>query len=448
MNRPQLTTCLILALGLIAAAPATAKEGKLTGFDVLARKGRKTKIKAKLETKGFMGIDPDVKDAPLDFFVVAKNGEELKRPNFLGTQKTDDDGTATFVWTPDEEGQFSLIARLRKGAEHTAAPAQIHVAIPAEKRPIMIIQLDGTVTTATNLKMFRGTKNEEIKSVDGCEQILKVLAASHQLVYMTDVELAFTNKFKDWVHLRDLPPAPILFWELFERSLSHETYMVKMIERLQKNFPLEIGIGAQSSDAKAFRASGLVSLRLNPEQDEDLSDETIQIENWGQALAHTVRSQGATKLLRNYAAGKDASDALRSLSQLGAPGVAYLTRMRRDRDLNVASSATLIVGRLRGIEAFARTLDTSSADRSLNSLIAAWRYGQPVVVGKLYGEGAKPGPLPIFSKAELVSRTEPEPSKVAFKLRLHGVKGKPAQEVELTFVEGDEDDNKAWRVGK
>tara|TARA_R110002072_G_scaffold87983_2_gene198238 strand:+ start:306 stop:1598 length:1293 start_codon:yes stop_codon:yes gene_type:complete len=429
----------------LIAAPATAKEGKLTGFDVLARKGRKTQVKAKLETKGFMGIDPDVKDAPLDFFIVAKNGEELKRPNFLGTSKTDDDGLATFDWTPDAEGQYSLIARLRKGAEHTAAPAQIHVAIPAEERPIMIVQLDATVTTATNLKMFRGTKNEEIKAVEGCEQILSVLAASHQLVYMTDVELAFTNKFKDWVKLRGLPPAPILFWELFERSLSHGTYMDKMIERLQKHFPLAVGVGAQSSDAKAFLDNGMVPLRLSPEPDPELSDEVIQIQNWGQALAHVVGNQAAAQLLRNYAAGKDASDALRSLSQLGQPGVAYLTRLRRDRDLNVAASATLLVGRLRGIQAFTRTLDTSSADRSLNSLIAAWRYGQPIVVERLYGEGAKPGPLPVFSKAELISRTEPEPSKVHFKIRLHGVKGQEDTVLELTFVEAD--DRKVWLVG-
>jgi hypothetical protein len=445
MNRPHLTAFLLLALGVLVAAPASAKEGKLTGFDVLARKGRKTKIKAKLETKGFMGIDPDVKDAPLDFFIVAKNGTDLKRPDFLGTAKTDDDGLATYVWTPDAEGQFSLIARLRKGAEHTAAPAQIHVAIPAETRPVMIVQLDGTVTTATNLKMFRGTKNEEIKAVDGCEQILTVLAASHQLVYMTDVELAFTNKFKDWIKLRGLPPAPVLFWELFERSLSHETYMTKMVERLQKHFPLAVGVGSQSSDAKAFLANGLVPLRLHAEADPELGDEVIQLDNWGLALGHVLGNQAAGRLLRDYSAGKNASDAIRTLSQLGQPGVAYLTPLRRDRDLNVAASATLVVGRLRGIEAFARTLDTSSADRSLNSLIAAWRYGQPAVVKKLYGDGSEPGALPVFSKAELVSRTEPEPSKVSYKIRLHGVKGKEPNVLELTFVEAD--DSKSWLVG-
>ncbi|MBL4846968.1 MAG: hypothetical protein JKY65_15720 [Planctomycetes bacterium] len=445
MIRPQLTVCLILAIGLCSAAPASAKDGKLTGFDTLGRKGRKVKVKAKLETIGFMGIDPDVKGAALDFFILAKDGVELKRPDFLGTEKTNDDGVATLVWTAPESGQFSMVARLRKGADHAAAPAQIHVAVPPEDRPILIVQLDGTVTTATNLKFFRGTKNEEIKAVDGCKQALELLATRHQLVYLTDLELAFTNKFKDWVRLRGLPHAPILFWELFERSLSHETYMTKMIEKLQRGYPLRIGVGGDTSDTAAFLKSGMVPIRLGEEPDEELGDEVIQVKDWGQVLGHTLKAQEADVLLRRYSAGKEASEALRDLSQLGAPGVAYLTRLRRDRDLNLASAATLIVGRLRGIAAFSRTLDRSNADRSLNSLIAAWRYGQPAVVAQLYEDGVKPGPLQIFLKAELISRTEPEPGKVAFKLRLHGVKGKKARELELIFVESEE--GGVWLVG-
>ena len=447
MNSPRLTfISFALLIGL--AGPAVAKEGKLTGFDVLGHQGQKTELKAKLETKGFMGIDPDVKGAPLDFFVVAKDGKELERPNFLGTEKSNDDGVATLVWMPEAVGQYSVIARLRKGAEHSAAPAQIHVAIPAEERQILIVQIDGTVSQATNLKMFRGTENEEIKAEDGAQQVLSVLATTHQLVYMTDLELAFSNKFKDWLVLRGLPAAPILFWELFERSLSHETYMTQMVERLQKSFNLTIGIGATTGDMKAFRANALVPIRLADEPDSELGDEVVHATDWGQALAHVVRTKGAELLIREYAAGKDAGEALRKLSLFGAPGVAYLSALRRESDLNLAAGATLVVGKLRGIEAFVSSLDRSSADRTLNSLIASWRYGQPAVVKRLFADGVEPGPMPVFSAAELVSRNEPAPGKVAFKLRLKAPEGKEPSEAsvrELIFVEQDDS---TWLVGK
>lgn len=445
MNSPRLT---FLALSLVCGlvSPALAKEGKLTGFDVLGHKGRKTELKAKLETKGFLGIDPDVKGAPLDFFVVAKDGKELERPNFLGTEKTNDDGVATLVWTPEEVGRFSVAARLRKGAEHSAAPAQICVAIPSEDRQLLIVQIDGTVSGATNLKMFRGTENEEIKAEDGAQQVLSVLATTHQLVYMTDLELAFSNKFKDWLLLRGLPPAPILFWELFERSLSHETYMTQMVERLQKSFPLAIGVGATTGDMNAFLTNGLVPIRLADEADPELGDVVVQANDWGQVLGHVVRAKGAEVLIRDYAAGKGASEALRKLCLSGAPGVAYLSSMRRDSDLNLAAAATLVVGKLRGIEAFVRSLDLSSADRTLNSLIASWRYGQPAVLKRLYADGSEPGSLPVFSQAELVSRNEPAPGKVAFKLRLmSAVEGQEAIVVELVLVEQEDD---TWLVGK
>src|SRR5690606_32717875 len=47
-------------LALFAAAPAAAAtEAGLTGYDVLTRPGRTVKIRAKLERKGVMGINPD-----------------------------------------------------------------------------------------------------------------------------------------------------------------------------------------------------------------------------------------------------------------------------------------------------------------------------------------------------------------------------------------------------
>ena len=103
---------LALLLTLVGTS-ASAKEAKLTGFDALARKGRKVVLKAKLETKGIMGIDPDVKGASLDFFVTQKDGADLKKPDFLGTGKTNDDGIATVDWKPDAAGRYTVEARVR-----------------------------------------------------------------------------------------------------------------------------------------------------------------------------------------------------------------------------------------------------------------------------------------------------------------------------------------------
>ncbi|HBP22512.1 MAG TPA: hypothetical protein DEA08_32625, partial [Planctomycetes bacterium] len=187
-----------LAAVLLAAGVARADtEAKLTGFDALARVNRSVRLVAKLERKGVMGIDPDVEGASLDFFITAVNGFDQKKAEFLGTGTTDGDGLASVEWKPEKPGSYTIQARVRRGSEYSAAPGSLSVAVPDEGRPIVLVQIDGTVSKATNLKFFRGTKNDEIQAEEGSKDMLQLLAEHHQLVYLTDLELSFTNKLKE-----------------------------------------------------------------------------------------------------------------------------------------------------------------------------------------------------------------------------------------------------------
>jgi hypothetical protein len=440
------TTMMVLLT--LLAAPAAAKEAKLTGFDTLARKGRKVTLRAKLETKGMLGIDPDVKGASLDFFITKKDGAELKKPYFLGTGKTNDDGIATTDWKPDATGRFTCEARVRRGSDYSAAPGLILVACPPEGRPIVLVQIDGTVSKATNVKMFRGTENDEIKVEEGSKEMLTLLAEHHQLVYLTDLEVAFTNKFREWLELREIPAAPILFWDIFERSLSHKTYMTKLVARLHKAYPaLRAGIGGKSDDGVAFAENGLVGIVISEEKDEELPDTVIEAKTWQHAFAHVLQSHRAAGLVRKLAkGGKSAPKVLAQLSMLGKAGVGYVHHYLDDPDLSLASAAILVANKLRACETFAKRLDTSSANRTRNSLIAAWRYGELGVVRKLYADLdlAKKATLPTFDLCALVSRNEPEPGKVVYKLKLTDAEGKASELVVICV----EQEDKSWKVGE
>src|SRR4051812_7019000 len=109
----------LAALGplLVVAGPALAdpKAGELWGRDVISRPGHAVKLHAKLERKGFLGINPDVDGEPLDFFLVAQDGAALPQAQFLGTGNTDDDGDAELDWTPPTAGQFDVEVRVRRG---------------------------------------------------------------------------------------------------------------------------------------------------------------------------------------------------------------------------------------------------------------------------------------------------------------------------------------------
>ena len=444
---PATLRATLLLVSLALTAPALAKDGKLTGYDTLGRKGKKVTLKAKLEWKLAGSLTKDVEKETIDFFLVHENGRELKKARFVGTAETDDDGIATYAWKLKGGGQFGLEARVRKGrSEYVAVPGRLHVAVPPPSRPILLVQIDGTVSKATNLKLFKGTDNDEIEAVDNGKAMLKALAMHHQLVFLTDLEVGFSGKFKDWLELRGIPKAPILFWELFERSLSHAKYMKKLVEELKDKHPrIEGGIGGTQDDGEAFVENGLLGVVIGGEL-KKAPAEVIGADDWKEAFVHVLRYHQSKRWLEVLAKGKapTASQALFALSLLGQPGIGYVHRFKGASDVNLAAAAGLVSGRLQAIETFAKSLDRSSANRVRNSLLAAWRYGERGVLRHLFDdpEDAKKGPMPAYVRLEEVSRNEPDAGKVVFKVRLTDAKGKTSERV----IEATELDDKTWKV--
>lgn len=437
-----LLTLLALAPTLPAARADDGTEAELRAVDALGRPGRAIKLRAKLERRGILGINPDVATEPLDFFLVAQDGKPVDPAKFVGTGETGKDGGAELDWEPPSAGQFELEVRLRRGSKYVALPAPCVVAVPPAERTVLLIHVDQTVSRATNVTMFRGTDNAKIEAVEGAPAVLRMLAAHYQLVYLTDLDASFTAKFKDWMKLRGVPSAPTVFWELFEKSLSHAAYMEQAVAKLKKDHSqLVVGVGTVDADATAFQAAGMSAILLQAEPDDDLPKTVLVATRWELVLAHVAAIHRVTGKLRELA-GKDpaaADAALLELSLLGKPGLGYVHRFRADGDPNLAAAAALVTGKLEASEAFYATLERSTANQGLASLLAAWRANDRAVVARLFVD-RKVGlsdPIPTFRTCELVSRNEPEPGKVVYKLRLHADDGK-ATEREVAFVRADD----------
>ncbi len=432
-----------LCLALLAApAAAQAKAAKLRANDAIGRPGRAIELLARLQSELALGIGRDVSKEPIDFFLVAKDGAALPEAKFLGTGETDGDGKAAFTWTPEGPGTWRVEARVRRGSGYVALPAPAVVAVPPPERTVIVVHLDGTASPATNLNMFRGTDNAQLPLADGAKLALGLLAQPYQLVYLTDLDASFGPKFRDWLALHELPEAPVLFWELFTKAFAHATYVEQSVARLRKDLPATvIGVGAQASDAQAFLGHGLTAIVLGSPPPAGLPDEVAVARRWEEVLGHVAMSHGVARRL-DALAGEDAAaadEALAELALLGQPGLAYVHRHRRDGDPARAAAAALVAGRIRASQAFLGSLDLSSANQALAGLLAAWRAGDRAVVVALHRDrkAGLEAEVPALRSCRLVSRNEPEPGKVVYRLRLVPREGEP-RERELAFVRGDD----------
>lgn len=433
-------------LAACAAAQAAPKDAMISAFDAVGRAGRPVKLVARLQQQGMLGINPDVGKEPLDFYLVRADGRELAEAKFLGSGETDSDGWGNLEWKPDAPGRYDLEARIRRGSQYVAFPAPLHVAVPHPEQTVILVHLDGTVSEATNLQLLRGKATAEIPAVEGAARILGQLATVHQLVYLTDLESGFTAKFREWLQLRGMPPAPVLFWD-FSRSLGHETYLQQRVEKLRQELPqARVGIGKGFGDAAVFTRHGLAGISLDRDADaDDRPAEVLWARNWDQVHQHVVIVHTSAVLLQDMIGSdpKKSADALAVLSLLGEEGLGYVHRFKVSSEPGLAAAATLVAARLQASEAFFRSLDRSSAKSALTSLLAAWRQGDPAVIERLYREreAGRAAKVPVFRRAELVSQSEPEPGRVVFKVRLIPDQGAPEErEVALMQVE------KVWLV--
>ena len=441
----RLIPTLCVALLLAAPTPALADSAaELSAFDVLCRAGRTATLRAKMESKGILGINPDVEDETLDFYLLRRDGADLAEPKYLGSGDTNDDGIAELEWEPKDPAQYELEVRVRRGSEYVALPAPIFVAVPPPEKAIVLVHLDGTVSDATNMQLFQGTANDQIPPIEGAQTALAALATHYQLVYLTDLDATFTSVFKSWLELRQIPKAPVFFWDLFSRSLSHETYLRKLVGKLSHDFPrISIGVGGLADDGAAFVEQGLAGVVFNP--DEEPLPEVLGADSWEKVVLHVAQLHRTNGLIRDLASLDAAKSdaALAELTLLGADGLGYVTRFRQSTDQNVSAAATLVAARIHASEAFVAALDLTSADQAMAGLLAAWRGGDLGAVVRLYREAdvGKREQIPSFRICEMISRSEPEPGKVVYRIRLLG-DDEPAER-EVVFLERED---KTWRV--
>jgi hypothetical protein len=164
-----------------------------------------------------------------------------------------------------------------------------------------------------------------------------------------------------------------------------------------------IGLGATAADARAFMANGVAAVVVEPELGSvgELPDGVLATTSWASAHAHVRLCEASGNLLRDLDRGDAvAREAQRLLDRLGRAGIPCVDRLRGDPKLRAA--AIYASGRLRATDSFRAALDPSSPEALRDSLLAAWRFGEPSVVGSLYLDppSGEATPVPSYERWE------------------------------------------------
>lgn len=244
--------------------------------------------------------------------------------------ETDDDGVAAVTFTPPTPGDYVFTAALAPlgMADEPPPPQQLLLTCRAGDTPMVVVDLDKTVVATGFETVLIGSPEPMARSQD----VLKRLAQTHTIVYLTHRPDYFSVKSKAWLAEQGYPTGPLLLSTLGGFFKGSGAFKSKMIGQLRGRFSrIEIGIGDKVSDAQAYHENGLRSflivqvpgaatagqLEAMAEQLETL-DEAVQVVTDWRQVEEVLFGEGAyprsamqgrlRELAREAASGEDAKE--------------------------------------------------------------------------------------------------------------------------------------------
>ncbi|RMG07417.1 MAG: hypothetical protein D6731_23815 [Planctomycetota bacterium] len=240
---------------LLCLGPATSCAGGSTfagALDDVTVPGAPARLRAKLEGR----LGRDVVGVRVLFEVGRKRLEAT----------TDRDGLATAAWAAAEPGVYAY--RARRADRPSAAVARARIFVVPRRRPLAIVDIDGTLSTAAGPEvLLRG--GADAPTFSGAPELLRDLARRYQLVYLTARDDAFLSPTRRFLARHRFPPGPVLFndWGFWDpdaraqlRPSRHGEFKLRVLRGLAaRGLRLALGIGNAETDAEAYEAAGLRS---------------------------------------------------------------------------------------------------------------------------------------------------------------------------------------------
>jgi phosphatidate phosphatase APP1 len=241
----------------ILALPAAAEErdaARILAFDAVTPPGRAVTLSVKIERDNL--THRDLERVPLLF---ARGKDAALRAT------TGDDGIATVSWTPPaaRPDAYEFTVSLAPDAKCAAPDATLRVFVRDPKRPVLVVDLDGTVCAASALEV--ATKEPgDLPALEGSAEALHALSKRYDILYLTARDDGLFARSRAWLDLRGFPAAPVLVRDLKVTTLSAERFKKGRLVELKRDYNLVAGVGDRDEDGDAYLAAGMKAVLVGP----------------------------------------------------------------------------------------------------------------------------------------------------------------------------------------
>lgn len=236
----------------VAAGLLSGGEGALLiGYDTLARVGEPATLRIKVQRGVVLQV---VVGAEVTFRLPESEPRSAV---------TDADGVASIDVTWASAGRFIVPvvvrerAGLLRGDKSTELTVRLYVE-PAETA-MVVCDVDHTLADISALRVVQ-TPNEHTPVLPGSIEVLRRLAGTYAIVYLTARDDKLFNKTRVWLDLKGYPDGPLFARNPGSDAISAEAFKTEWLARFTADgSTVAYGFGDRVEDAAAYDAVGIRS---------------------------------------------------------------------------------------------------------------------------------------------------------------------------------------------
>ena len=256
----------------------------LTVEDRLCPVGEDIKLIGKLEIRGVGVWNKGLDDRELSFYIDDR---------LVDRDDTNDDGYADVKRRFRRAGTHRLTvvyADPDTGARKATGAARVFVW--DEQDPILIVDIDGTISRANPAGLFNAGPDRSTP-MPRAPGTLRRLADRFRVVYLTARPRDLLDKTRDWLRHSGFPGGPVLTWDVDRYEWSQADYKKDRIDDIQDDFEcVTIGVGNTPKDHDAYRKRKLFTILIAPDDRPQTTERGVRLPDWAAVGALFERNPG------------------------------------------------------------------------------------------------------------------------------------------------------------
>lgn len=154
------------------------------------------------------------------------------------------------------------------------------------ERPMIAVDIDETLSVTDYNSLIWGIGKDDSTPLEGAVVALRRLSESYELIYVTARSRSLAGKTERWLNRFGFPKGRLVTSPTLGDFIFQSGYKRRVLSRLRSEYPnLVVGIGDKASDAKAYRACGMLPVIVNPWPRQRYRADDVVLRDWAAVSA-------------------------------------------------------------------------------------------------------------------------------------------------------------------